>query len=53
MKLEVEPTSIAERLPLIVPPPQRGGIGLTVSADHANAPVTSVRDHFQMFSHND
>ena len=39
MELEVEAARVADWFPLGVPPPQRGGVGLAVGADHPRPPV--------------
>lgn len=39
MQLEVESTSVADGLALIIPPPQSGGDGVTVGTAEARAPI--------------
>ena len=40
VQFEVETTGVTDWLPLGVPPPECGGVGLTVGADHPRPPVT-------------
>ena len=42
VELEVEAARVADRFPLGVPPPQRGGVGLAVGADHPRPPVAGA-----------
>ena len=41
--LEVEAARVADWFPLGVPPPQRGGVGLAVGADHPRPAVPGSR----------
>ena len=42
MQFEVETTGVTDWLPLGVPPPECGGVGLTVGADHPRPPVAGA-----------
>ena len=42
VELEVEAARVADWFPLGVPPPQRGGVGLAVGADHPRPAVPAV-----------
>ena len=43
VKLEVESASVADRLPLVVPPPQGCGVRLAVGTNHSCPTVTSLQ----------
>ncbi len=43
MQLEVEPARVANGLPLVVPPPQRGGVGVAVGARKARATIAALK----------
>ena len=42
MQLMIKPTSVTDRLSIGVPPPERGGVGLAVGADHPRPPVAGA-----------